>query len=66
MVSPLVKAFSGDSGSGPAPPTLPAPLPPAIQPTTKPGSKGIQSSFLSGVAGAQPSGSTGGKTLLGQ
>ena len=52
----------------PAAPALP---PPATQPTAKPGSKGQQSSFLSGVAGSslaganQGQGATG-KTLLGQ
>lgn len=55
----------------PTPPGIP-PLPPAeSQPTSKPARKGMQQSFLSGVAsgalggGAQQSGS-GGKTLLGQ
>lgn len=78
MVSPLSSAVSHaftlpGSTTAPAAPVVPPPLPAAQQPAAKPGSKGMQSSFLSGVAGsgaAFGAGVTGGgqtgKTLLGQ
>ena len=58
---------SSDTPAAPVPPPLPAP---ATQPTSKPAKKGMQQSFLSGVAGANlagasQSGGQGGKTLLG-
>lgn len=59
------------TGSGAPAPTVPEapPLaPPATQPTAKAGKKGIQQSFLSGVAASAlggSAGSSGGKTLLG-
>ena len=79
MVSPIT-SVGKDIGSllgvkTPASPTInvpaaPALPPPATQPTAKPGSKGQQQSFLSGVAGSSLAGAnqgqgTTGKTLLG-
>lgn len=65
VVNPVSSFLSGPGI--PAPPDMPAP---ATQPTAKPGKKGIQSSFLSGVAGQGLSGQSGGggtgKSLLGQ
>jgi hypothetical protein len=60
-------------GSGAPAPTVTAPpplAPDATTPTAKANKKGIQQSFLSGVAasglsGAASGGSSGGKTLLG-
>ena len=51
-------------------PDVPAPLPPANVPSAKPAKKGMQSSFLSGVAasgltGQQGGGGATGKSLLG-
>lgn len=81
MVTPVAKSFWGHAlslsdtmkltpnASDPAAP--PPPLTPAQTPNPKPQSKGIQQSFLSGVAGSALSGGAqggggGGKTLLGQ
>lgn len=69
-----VAAASGAFKKPPGTPTLPnIPAPPATSPSqspgTKPGKKGMQQSFLSGVAGsalAPSGGSSTGKTLLGQ
>ena len=62
------------TGTTPATPSInipapPAPIAPATSPNAKPAKKGMQSSFLSGVAGAgltPGAGSSTGKTLLGQ
>ena len=64
----LGRAFTppGSGNPAPAPPPLP---PPAQSPTAKPQKKGMQQSFLSGVAAAALPGAAGGgqtgKTLLG-
>lgn len=67
------KAFDGGGSKAQAPSFEPPPLAPAAQiPTQKPARRGLQSSFLSGVASSGLSGSGGlgggksGKTLLGQ
>ena len=72
LTSAVGRAFTLPGGPG-APninvPTPPAPIAPASTPTAKPAKKGMQSSFLSGVAGAgltPGAGSQTGKTLLGQ
>ena len=64
--SVLGRAFTPPGGPGIPDPSLPAP---STSPTAKPARKGMQQSFLSGVAGstAQAAGSAAvGKTLLGQ
>lgn len=59
----------GTGAAVPPPPTTPPPLAPdATTPTAKTKPKGIQQSFLSGVAASAlggQAGSSGGKTLLG-
>lgn len=65
-----MKAMGGGQQTA-APPaiTMPKPPVPGIEPNSKPTKKGMQESFLSGVAGsaAQAAGGAAvGKTLLGQ
>ena len=73
MTSPVIGRLLGEKAT-PTAPGINIPVPPALtpaqSPTAKPGRKGMQQSFLSGVAGAglqgQGAGGSTGKTLLGQ
>ena len=70
MSNPIdtASSFLGNafSKAGPLPPDIPPPPPPAQSPSGKPGKKGMQQSFLSGVAGgAAQQGTNTGKSLLG-
>ncbi len=72
MVTPAIGRLLGEK-AGPGAPSVNIPVPPSLtpaqSPTAKPGKKGMQQSFLSGVAGGgltPGAGGTTGKTLLGQ
>ena len=73
MTSPVIGRLLGEKAT-PTAPGINIPVPPALTPASspnaKPGKKGMQQSFLSGVAGSALQGSgagaSTGKTLLGQ